>query len=87
MLASLVRLSALEMEDFSIRLVTLQSFEFYELTAGIIEKHLPPPHTTRPGGADQDEHPERVKARRGGIRAEVENFRVVIKFQLIRAKR
>jgi hypothetical protein len=42
MLASLVRLSALEMEDFSIRLVTLQSFEFYEYTAEIIEKHLPP---------------------------------------------
>jgi len=28
------------------------------------------PHTTRPGEADQDGHPDRVKAKRGGRRAE-----------------
>jgi len=27
------------------------------------------PHTTRPGGADRDWHPGRVKARGGGRRA------------------
>jgi hypothetical protein len=43
MSSSLVRLSAPEMEAFSTKLVMLQCFEFYEYTAGIIEKHLLPP--------------------------------------------
>ena len=39
-------------------------------TARSIEMHLPAPHTTRAGGADQEGHPGRVKARRGGRRTE-----------------
>ncbi len=40
--------------------------------AGIIEKRLPAPLTTRAGGADRDGHPCGVKVRGGGRRAEEE---------------
>ena len=47
--------------------------------AGIIEKRLPAPLTTRPGGADQDGHPGGVKRRGSGDDPRIYEYSALIK--------
>jgi len=56
-------------------------------TSGIIEKRLPLPHTTRPGGSTSELAPGQSEARGGGSRAEERmgagiTFRIGIQFHI-----